>query len=220
MSIFSKYDPYLVRLQRAASIGQVPVGLEFDEILTPTRGVVDGKEVLLVGTNNYLGLTFDEACMRAAKEAVDRHGTGTTGSRQANGNYAEHVKLERSISDFLGMASTIVFSTGYQTNLAAISGLAGREDQIFIDADSHACIYDACKLADASTIRFRHNNPEDLDKRLARTPPPEGDRLIVVEGMYSMFGDIAPLDEFTDVAHRNGALIYAEGVGLIDIDKG
>ncbi|MEM9669535.1 MAG: aminotransferase class I/II-fold pyridoxal phosphate-dependent enzyme [Pseudomonadota bacterium] len=210
MSIFSKYDKYLERLNLASQIGRIPVGLEFEEILSPTRGVVEGREVILVGTNNYLGLTFDEACMSAAKAAVDKHGTGTTGSRQANGNYAEHNKLEQSISDFLGMASTIVFSTGYQTNLAAISALAGGDDQIFIDADSHACIYDACKLSDASTIRFRHNNPADLDKRLGRTPKPEGDRLVVVEGMYSMFGDLAPLDEFTEVAHRHGALIYVD----------
>ncbi|MEM7661357.1 MAG: aminotransferase class I/II-fold pyridoxal phosphate-dependent enzyme [Pseudomonadota bacterium] len=210
MSIFSKYDKYLERLSQASAIGRIPVGLEFDDILSPTRGIVEGKEVILVGTNNYLGLSYDESCMAAAKAAVDKHGTGTTGSRQANGNYAEHVRLEQSISDFLGMASTIVFSTGYQTNLAAISALAGTDDQIFIDADSHACIYDACKLSDASTIRFRHNNPEDLDKRLERTPKPDGDRLVVVEGMYSMFGDLAPLDEFTEVAHKHGALIYVD----------
>ncbi|MEM6900813.1 MAG: aminotransferase class I/II-fold pyridoxal phosphate-dependent enzyme [Pseudomonadota bacterium] len=210
MSIFSKYDKYLERLTQASAIGRIPVGLEFDDIISPTRGIVEGKEVILVGTNNYLGLSYDESCMAAAKTAVDKHGTGTTGSRQANGNYAEHVKLEQSISEFLGMASTIVFSTGYQTNLAAISALAGADDQIFIDADSHACIYDACKLSDASTIRFRHNNPEDLDKRLGRTPKPDGDRLVVVEGMYSMFGDLAPLDEFTEVAHKHGALIYVD----------
>lgn len=210
MSIFSKFDPYMERLSRALQIGQSPVGIQFDRILSPTRGVIDGKEVILVGTNNYLGLTFDETCVAAAKDAIDRHGTGTTGSRVANGNYVEHMKLEQSLSKYLGMASTIVFSTGYQTNLAAISGLAGDDDQIFIDADSHACIYDACRLSTASTIRFRHNNPEDLDKRLIRTEKPKGDRLVVVEGMYSMFGDLAPIDEFVEVAHRHGALIYVD----------
>lgn len=210
MSIFSKYDPILERLGRVMEIGRNPVGMQFDEILSATRGVVDGHELLLVGTNNYLGLTFDEACVEAAKDAVDAHGTGTTGSRQANGNYVEHVKLEHSLSKFLGMASTIVFSTGYQTNLAAISALGGATDQIFIDADSHACIYDACRLSTATTVRFRHNNPADLDKRLERTEKPEGDRLVVVEGMYSMFGDLAPLDELTEVAHRHGALIYVD----------
>lgn len=210
MSIFDKFDPYLERLAKALQIGRSPVGIQFDEILSPTRGIIDGKEVIMVGTNNYLGLTFDEKCVAAAKDAIDRHGTGTTGSRVANGNYVEHAKLEQSISKFMGMASTIVFSTGYQTNLAAISALVGDKDQVFIDADSHACIYDATRLSTGSTIRFRHNNAEDLDKRLGRTEKPEGDRLVVVEGMYSMFGDLAPLDEMTEVAHKHGALIYVD----------
>ena len=210
MSIFSKFDPYLERLSKALQIGRSPVGIQFDEILSATRGIIDGKEVIMVGTNNYLGLTFDEKCVAAAKAAIDSHGTGTTGSRVANGNYAEHAKLEQSISKFMGMASTIVFSTGYQTNLAAISALVGDKDQVFIDADSHACIYDATRLSTGSTIRFRHNNAEDLDKRLARTEKPEGDRLVVVEGMYSMFGDLAPLDELTEVAHKHGAMIYVD----------
>ncbi|MEL6258914.1 MAG: aminotransferase class I/II-fold pyridoxal phosphate-dependent enzyme, partial [Pseudomonadota bacterium] len=168
-TIFDKHAAMMARIQRAIEIGRNPVGLQFDEILSATRGVVEGREILLAGTNNYLGLTFDPDCVAAAKRAIDTHGTGTTGSRQANGNYREHAELESSISQFLGMPSTIVFSTGYQTNLAAISGLAGEGDQIFIDADSHACIYDACRLSTATTIRFRHNNPADLDKRLART---------------------------------------------------
>ncbi len=210
MTIFDKHSSMLMRFQRALEIGRNPVGLQFDEILSATRGVVEGREILLAGTNNYLGLTYDEDCVAAAKAAVDAHGTGTTGSRQANGNYREHVELEQAISQFLGMSSTIVFSTGYQTNLAAISGLAADSDQIFIDADSHACIYDACRLSTATTIRFRHNNPADLDKRLARSDDTGGSKLVVVEGMYSMFGDIAPLDEFTDVAHRHGAYIYVD----------
>ncbi|MEO1028405.1 MAG: aminotransferase class I/II-fold pyridoxal phosphate-dependent enzyme [Pseudomonadota bacterium] len=210
MKLFEKYIPTAKRMEKAYAIGRSPVGVEFEQILSPTRGIVEGKEVLLVGTNNYLGLTFDEKCMAAAKQAVDHHGTGTTGSRQANGNYAEHVKLEKSISEFLGMASTIVNATGYQTNLAAISGLAGDGDQIFIDADSHACIYDACRLSTASTIRFKHNDPESLDKRLRRSPNPDGGQLVVIEGMYSMFGDLAPIDEFVEVAHSHGAMIYVD----------
>lgn len=210
MKLFEKYTPHAKRLEKALSIGRSPVGVEFEQILSPTRGIVEGKEVLLVGTNNYLGLTFDEQCMAAAKQAVDHHGTGTTGSRQANGNYAEHVKLEKSISEFLGMASTIVNSTGYQTNLAAISGLAATGDKIFIDADSHACIYDACRLSTAETIRFKHNDPESLDKRLGRAADHEGGKLVVIEGMYSMFGDLAPVDEFTEVAHKHGAMIYVD----------
>jgi len=118
--------------------------------------------------NNYLGLTFDEDCVAAAKSAIDSHGTGTTGSRVANGSYSEHIDLEKALAEHLGMPSCIVFTTGYQTNLAAISGLAGDKDVIFMDADAHACIIDGTRLTGASTIRFRHNSPEDLDKRLQR----------------------------------------------------
>ena len=210
MSIFTKFDPFLERLTKAMQIGRSPVGIQFDKVLSPTRGVIDGKEVILVGTNNYLGLTFDEKCMTAAKDAIDRHGTGTTGSRVANGNYVEHAKLEQAVTRFMGTSSTIVFSTGYQTNLAAIAGLTDAKDQIFIDADSHACIYDACRLSTASTIRFRHNNPEDLDKRLSRTEKPEGDRLVVIEGMYSMEGETPRLREIVAVKKRYGAYLYLD----------
>lgn len=210
MSIFEKFSPYLERMSRAVQIGRSPIGIQFDDILSPTRGVIEGKEVIMIGTNNYLGLTFEESCVTAAKAAIDAHGTGTTGSRVANGNYVEHTKLERSLSEFMGMASTIVFSTGYQTNLAAISALVGPKDQVFIDADSHACIYDATRLSTGTTIRFRHNNAEDLDKRLSRSQNTDGARLVVVEGMYSMFGDLAPLDEMTEVAHKHGAMIYVD----------
>ena len=149
--------------------------------------------------------------MAAAKKAVDDHGTGTTGSRVANGSYSEHVDLERALAEHLGMPSCVVFTTGYQTNLAAISGLAGDKDVIFMDADAHACIIDGTRLTNASTIRFRHNNPEDLDKRLKRQGEIEGgNALVVIEGMYSMFGDIAPVDEFIDVTHRHGGYLYID----------
>ncbi|MDZ4135560.1 MAG: aminotransferase class I/II-fold pyridoxal phosphate-dependent enzyme, partial [Paracoccaceae bacterium] len=106
-------------------------------------------------------------------------------------------------------ASAIVFTTGYQANLAAISALAGRGDHLLIDADSHACIYDACRLSEAETIRFRHNSPEDLAKRLSRLPE-DGARLVVVEGLYSMLGDVAPIAEFIEVAHAHGAMLYVD----------
>ena len=103
-------------------------------------------------------------------DAIVRQGTATTGSRLANGTFREHVDLEEDLKAFFGARSAIVFTTGYQANLAAISTLAGRGDHLLIDADSHACIYDGCRLSDAETIRFRHNSPEDLAKRLARLP--------------------------------------------------
>ena len=211
MSLFDKYAPLQTRVDMMLKIGKDALGVEFDDIIDATRGRIGSREILLAGTNNYLGLTFDEDCVAAAKKAIDEHGTGTTGSRIANGTYTEHVDLENAIAEHLGMLSCIVFSTGYQTNLAAISGLAGDKDVIFMDADAHACIIDGTRLTGASTIRFRHNNPEDLDKRLKRQGEIEGgNALVVIEGMYSMFGDIAPIDEFLDVTHRHGGYLYID----------
>jgi len=209
--LFDKYAPLQARVDVMMKIGQDALGVEFDDIINATRGRIGNREILLAGTNNYLGLTFDEDCVEAAKTAIDNHGTGTTGSRIANGTYTEHVDLEKAIAEHLGMPSCVVFSTGYQTNLAAISGLAGDKDVIFMDADAHACIIDGTRLTNASTIRFRHNSPEDLDKRLRRQGEIEGgNALVVIEGMYSMFGDIAPIDEFLDVTHSHGGYLYID----------
>jgi len=210
-ALFDKYAPLQTRVDMMMRIGADALGVKFDDILSATRGRIGNREILLAGTNNYLGLTFDEDCRAAAKTAVDEHGTGTTGSRVANGTYAEHTDLEQALAEHFGMPSCIVFTTGYQTNLAAISGLAGDKDVIFMDADAHACIIDGSRLTNASTIRFRHNNPEDLDKRLRRQGEIEGgNALVVIEGMYSMFGDIAPVDEFLDVTHRHGGYLFID----------
>lgn len=211
MSLFDKYERLQSRVDVMMKIGQDALGVQFDDIMSATRGRIGNREILLAGTNNYLGLTFDPDCMKAAQDAITRHGTGTTGSRVANGSYREHVDLENALAEHLGMESCVVFTTGYQTNLAAIAGLAGDNDIIFMDGDAHACIIDGTRLTNASTIRFRHNNPEDLDKRLRRQGEIEGgNALVVIEGMYSMFGDIAPVDEFIDVTHRHGGYLYID----------
>lgn len=211
MSLFDKYERLQSRVDVMMKIGQDALGVQFDDIMSATRGRIGNREILLAGTNNYLGLTFDPDCMKAAQDAITRHGTGTTGSRVANGSYREHVDLENALAEHLGMKSCVVFTTGYQTNLAAIAGLAGDNDIIFMDGDAHACIIDGTRLTNASTIRFRHNSPEDLDKRLRRQGEIEGgNALVVIEGMYSMFGDIAPVDEFIDVTHRHGGYLYID----------
>ncbi|KCZ87943.1 putative serine C-palmitoyltransferase [Hyphomonas johnsonii MHS-2] len=207
--IFEKFEKLAERYHGVATLGTQPFGMVFDEILSPTRARVGSREVILAGTNNYLGLTFSEACTTAAKAAIDHQGTATTGSRLANGTFREHLELETALKAYFNAASAIVFTTGYQANLAAISALVGRGDHLLIDADSHACIYDGCRLSDAETIRFRHNSPEDLAKRLSRLPD-DGARLIVVEGLYSMLGDVAPLAEFVDVASEHGAFLYVD----------
>jgi 8-amino-7-oxononanoate synthase len=211
MDIFEKFAPMKSRLDVVHKLGVDPFGVKFDHILNATRGLIGNREVVLAGTNNYLGLTFDPDCMDASIKAIKNHGTGTTGSRIANGSYNEHVDLENALAAHTGMESAIVFSTGYQTNLAAIATLAGAKDVIFIDADAHACIIDGCRLSPAPTIRFRHNSPEDLDKRLTRQGKIDGGiALVVIEGLYSMFGDRAPIAAFADVCEKHGAYLFID----------
>lgn len=208
MSLFDKFRStaklYDSLLQET---GRDPFGVSMDEMKGPTRALVNGKEIVLAGTNNYLGLTFHKDAVAAAKEAVESSGTGTTGSRFANGTYAAHRELEKDLAAFLGFKHCIVFSTGYQANLGAISALAQPpNDVILIDADCHACIYDGCQLSGAQTVRFRHNDPESLEKRLSRLGDDVKGKLVCFEGMYSMFGDTAPVKELVEVSHKYGAM--------------
>jgi 8-amino-7-oxononanoate synthase len=174
-----------------------------DEVVSATEAVVNGHRVILAGTNNYLGLTFHPDCIEAACRAVRTQGTGTTGSRAANGSYSVHVELERELADFLGRRGVIVFSTGYVANLGMLATLTGPGDVLVIDGDSHASIYDGCRLSGAEVIRFRHNDPDDLDKRLRRLGGRIANTLVVVEGIYSMLGDRSPLAEIAAVKRRH-----------------
>ena len=210
MSIFSKFDDVRSAFAALADAGRDPFGVRFDKILSPTEAILDGRRILLLGTNNYLGLTFDPMVIAASGEAIREAGTGTTGSRIANGTYSGHVSLERQIAEFYGRRSAMVFSTGYQANLGLISTLAGRGDHLLIDADSHASIYDACKLSAAESIRFRHNDPRDLARRLRRLEGLSGSRVIVTEGLFSMLGDTAPLREIAAVKREMGAYLIVD----------
>ncbi|MFQ5562045.1 MAG: aminotransferase class I/II-fold pyridoxal phosphate-dependent enzyme [Parvularculaceae bacterium] len=211
MSLFDKFEKTASLYRELLGAERDPFGVSMDAINGPTRATVKGHEIVLAGTNNYLGLTFKEDAIKAAQDALADQGTGTTGSRFANGTYAGHRKLEAALADYLGFKHCIVFSTGYQANLGAISALAQPpEDIILIDADCHACIYDGCQLSGAQTIRFKHNSPESLDKRLARLDSSSKGKLVCIEGMYSMFGDVAPVDEFADVTSRHGAYLYLD----------
>ena len=148
--------------------------------------------------------------MEAAIEAIRAEGTGTTGSRIANGSYTEHVALEQEIAEFYGKKHCMVFTTGYQANLGMISTLAGQGDFLLIDADSHASIYDACKMTQAEVVRFKHNDPSSLEARLRRLGDKPGNRVVVLEGIYSMLGDSAPLKEFIDVCKKYGAYVLVD----------
>ena len=203
VDLLKKNEALLERMRRVAEAGS-RVGPVNEKLLSPTRAMIDGRETILAGTNNYMGVTFDASCVAAGQQALAEHGTGTTGSRIANGSYAIHEQLEQELASFLNMKHCIMFSTGYQANLGMMAGLAGPKDTIFLDADSHSSIYDGCTLSGAQLVRFRHNDAADLDKRLTRMEDTGGGRLVVLEGIYSMLGDRAPLAEFVEVKKKHG----------------
>lgn len=202
MAIFDKFRPLARLRQELAERGMASIHVVMDRVVSATEAFINGRPVILAGTNNYLGLTFDPACVEAACEAVRTLGTGTTGSRVANGSYAAHEQLERDLAAFFGRRGVIVFSTGYVANLGMLSTLAGPGDVFVIDADCHASIYDGVRLSGAEILRFRHNDPEDLDKRLRRLGSRAENAIVVVEGIYSMWGDRAPLAEIAAVKRR------------------
>ena len=186
-----------------------PFSVRMDKVKSQTVAVIDGRETILCGTNNYMGMTFNPQAMKAASDALRDFGTGTTGSRVLNGTYAGHIDLENTLKDFYGTEYALVFSTGYLANLGLLCTLPGPKDYIVIDADSHASIYDGCSLGNANIVRFRHNDPEDLAKRLGRLPEDAG-VLIAIEGIYSMLGDIAPLKEIVEVKNKFSAMLMVD----------
>lgn len=210
MSLFDKFKPIIDIRAELEKLGVMPFGAITEKILSPTEAIVSGHRVILAGTNNYLGLTFDPECIAAAKQALDRLGTGTTGSRMANGTFIDHVELEQELAQFFDRRHSIVFSTGYAATMGMGSTLAGPGDVIVLDADSHASIYDGVRLGGADVIRFRHSNPADLEKRLRRLGDRVQNTLIIVEGMYSMLGDQAPLAEIAAVKRRYGGLLMVD----------
>ncbi|MEP6966563.1 MAG: pyridoxal phosphate-dependent aminotransferase family protein [Pseudomonadota bacterium] len=210
MTILAKHAAYKLAYDELREHGVDPFNVRFDSVLSPTEGMLDGRRTILLGTNNYLGLTFDPDCIEKAVEATRRQGTGTTGSRIANGSYDGHMRLEQALASFYGREHAMVFSTGYQANLGVLSTLVGRGDHLMLDADSHASIYDGSRLGASEVIRFRHNSPDDLYKRLRRLEGAPGDRLIVVEGIYSMLGDTAPLKEIAAVKRETGAYLLVD----------
>jgi 8-amino-7-oxononanoate synthase len=214
--LFSKFDPLIQEREALMATGvRDPFAIVMDQVTSPTRAVIKGKETILLGTYNYMGMTFDPDVIQAGKDALDNFGSGTTGSRVLNGTYQGHRECEDALREFYGTSGAMVFSTGYQANLGMISTLAGKGDYVVIDADSHASIYDGCFLGDAEIVRFRHNSVEDLDKRLGRLPA-DAQKLVVLEGVYSMLGDIAPLPDMVAAVrkHSNCMILVDEAHGM------
>ena len=207
---FSKFDPLIEQRAALLATGVTdPFSLVMEKVLSPTVAICNGRETILLGTYNYMGMTFDADVIAAGKDALDKFGSGTTGSRVLNGTYQGHKECEDALKEFYAMDHAMVFSTGYQANLGIISTIAGKGDYVILDIDSHASIYDGCKMGDAEIVAFRHNDVEALEKRLKRLPAEAG-KLVVLEGVYSMLGDVAPLKEMIRVSKENGAMVLVD----------
>ncbi len=179
--------------------------------------IMEGKRRIMLGSNNYLGLTTEPSIIEAGIKALEKYGTGCSGSRFLNGTLSMHLELERELADFVHMDEAITFSTGFQSNLGIISAIVGRGDYVVCDRENHASIYDGCKLSYGTMVRYKHNDMEDLEKTLKKIPETAG-ILIVTDGVFSMGGDIANLPEICRLAEKYGARVMvddAHGLGVI-----
>ena len=208
--LFAKFDDLIAMREGLLASGvEDPFNLVMEKVLSPTRAICNGRETILLGTYNYMGMTFDPDVIEAGKQALEEFGSGTTGSRVLNGTYQGHKECEDALKEFYGMDHAMVFSTGYQANLGIISTIAGKGDYVVLDIDSHASIYDGCAMGRAEIVPFRHNDIEALEKRLKRIPADAG-KLVVLEGVYSMLGDVAPLKEMIRVSKEAGAMVLVD----------
>ncbi len=182
-----------------------------------TEVMLDHKKVLMFGSNSYLGLTNHPKIKEAAKKAIDKYGTGCAGSRFLNGTLDIHIELEKKLAAYVNKESALLFSTGFQVNLGVLSCVTGRNDYIILDEYDHACIIDGARLSFSKTIKYRHNDMADLDQKLAALPK-SAVKLIAVDGIFSMEGDIVKLPEIVEIAERHGASIMvddAHSLGVI-----
>lgn len=208
-------DPILQQARAGREQGYYP----YFKPLSETEGtdvVVDGHRLVMIGSNNYLGLTTHPKVREAAINAIQKYGTSCTGSRFLNGTLELHKELERRLAKFLGKESAIIFGTGYQSNLGAITALMGRGDVAICDKEVHACIIDAVRMAGCEMKRFRHNDMEDLERVLKETAGSA--RMVLVDGVYSMGGDLAALPEMIALCKRYGSRLFvddAHGIGVM-----
>ncbi|MGI9557083.1 MAG: aminotransferase class I/II-fold pyridoxal phosphate-dependent enzyme [Solirubrobacterales bacterium] len=190
-------------------------------LLTSQAGPIvemEGRETIMLGSNNYLGLTGDERVKAAAADALERYGTALTGSRLLNGTIPLHLELEQEIAEWMNTEDAIVFTTGYQANVGAIGTILGPQDTVIIDSGDHASILDGCRLAGAHLRPFRHNRIDKLEKMLERAAGDGGGVLVVVDGVFSMEGDICDLPPIVELCQRYGARLMvdeAHGVGVL-----
>jgi len=194
----------------------------FHVLDSPAMPVVEmeGARRIMLGSNNYLGLTGDERVMQGAEDALHRYGTGLTGSRLLNGTIPLHLELEQEIAEWMGTEAAIVFSTGHQANVGSLGTVLGPGDTVIVDAGDHASILDGCLISRAKMRPFRHNRLDKLEKMLERSQGDGGGVLVVVDGVFSMEGDIAPLHEIAELCGRYGARLMvdeAHGAGVLGV---
>jgi 8-amino-7-oxononanoate synthase len=171
--------------------------------------MIDGKKFIMFGSNNYLGLANDPRMKTAAIDAIKKFGTGVAGSRFLNGNTVLHMDLEKKLAAFKGREAALVYATGYQMNLGVVSALVGKGDFAVVDKLDHASILDGCRLSHGEIRRFKHNNMEDLDRVLKEIGPGHG-KLVIVDGVFSMEGDIAPVPEISKICKKHGARLMVD----------
>jgi 8-amino-7-oxononanoate synthase len=205
----------------AKELGVYPFFIPLDQT-EGTEVTIQGRRLVMLGSNNYLGLTMHPEVREAAVRAIQEFGTSCTGSRFLNGTLALHGELERRLALFVGKEKALVFSTGYQANLGVLSALIGRSDIVVCDKEDHASLIDGCRLALGRMARFRHNNAADLDRVLAACPPDAG-KLVVVDGVFSMSGEIVSLPDILAVCRKHAARLLvddAHGVGVLGGGRG
>jgi 8-amino-7-oxononanoate synthase len=219
MDLFEKCRNF-TRAAEARASGYYPYFIPLDDT-EGTEVVVNGKRMIMIGSNNYLGLTTHPKVREAAVEAVKRYGTSCTGSRFLNGNLAWHNELEQRLADFVGKEAGLVFSTGMQVNLGTISALVGRDEVVITDREDHASIVDGCRLAFGEMKRFRHNDMAHLEQTLQSCDGRA--TLVVIDGVFSMGGDIAPLPEIVRLCKQYGARLMvddAHSLGVLAHGRG
>ncbi len=215
MDLFEKCSRF-DRANELRRLGLYPYFQPISETFTESV-VIDGRKLVMIGSNNYLGLTHHPKVVAAATEAVRRFGSGCTGSRFLNGTLDLHVELESRLAKFMNKEACITFSTGFQVNLGVISTLVGKNDVVFCDRENHASIFDGCRLSFGELYKYRHNDMEDLERQLQRVPDAAG-KLVVTDGVFSMKGDLVDLPSLVRVAKKYGARIMlddAHGVGVL-----
>jgi len=214
VDIFEKFDKFTT----ARELREQDLFPYFRELQSrqDVEVIMEGKRRIMLGSNNYLGLTTDPEIIDIAKKTLDEYGTGCSGSRLLNGTLVLHLEFEKEMAEFLRKEDVVTFSTGFQSNLGIISSVVGMHDYVICDRENHASIYDGCKLSYGKMLRYRHSDMDDLEKQLKKVPENAG-CLVVTDGVFSMGGDIAKLPEIVELSKKYGARVMVDDAHALGI---